>query len=90
MRTLHVNPVLLQEKCRKQEENVCTFGMQALEGDALDVELRAHIDTRGLNFTSARSSRDCEVAYGSVEGNCGYLMYLEPARSLRVRTSDLI
>ena len=63
--------------------------MQALQEDVLDIELRGHIDARALRFSEVPAQDDalldCEQHYGSVEGGCGYLMYLHRTRSLRVR-----
>lgn len=64
------------------------MAVQALQDDALDVELRGHIDARSLTFSELPSQGeallDCDQHFGSVEGGCGYLMYLHRTRSLRV------
>ena len=61
--------------------------MQAMEDGALDIEIQDHIDARDLPFTDDTTDGfdlGCDDHYGSIEGACGYLMYMRNTRSLRV------
>lgn len=69
--------------------NRLSTALQALQAGALDVEVRSHIDARDLLFTEKSSPddrHDCGATYGSVIGGCGFMMYLDKTRSLRVRS----
>ena len=61
--------------------------MQALQNDAVDVEIQDHIDARNLTFTLLPSVQtySCEDHFGEVAEGCAHMMYLHRTRSLRVR-----
>lgn len=69
--------------------NITALALQAMQEEALDVEIRGHIDARNLDFLKKKSpdgqEYTCDTGYGFVDGFCGYIMYMTKTRSLRVR-----